>query len=541
MNLSLVKKQQLAQALLEKRRRAAVQGKMDLLTWSMLHRRELKPDVLFDLKSHLYLAEMYELVAKKKVVKKAGQMGASELAVSDALWSADVRQATVLYIFPTETHVSDFSSARIGPAVEVSPYLSSIVVGSGNQGGKRGADRVGLKRVRDRFMYLRGARVGKDGGAAQLKSIDADKIYLDELDEMDPRAPVIAQKRLGHSSLGEIMKISTPSFTGRGIDAAYAKSDQRQWFISCDGCGHWQVMGINHVVQEWDDLGRPMAWHGQKDGRAYCACEKCGRELNRLSKGRWVAKHPERSVVGYHLTKLFSPTADLLEIVHQLQSLDETERRECFNQDLGEAYTPTGGKLSEDDLRECIRDEQRLGLVDGERPVMGVDIGAVHNVIIRGQLNEKGERPLRWAEQVGSFEAIEALIRKYNPKVCVIDEAPERTKARELQAKFRDGLVWLATYADLNDRDPVKWDKKKGRVTIDRTRCLDVTIARFRTHENALPANAEALPSYFDQMMAPTRVQVEDKIRYIEDGPDHYAHAENYATAASLRSQGFLW
>lgn len=534
--------QQLLEALLEKRRRQTG-GTMDLLTWTILHRRELKPDVPFDLRSHLYLAEMYEQTAKEKVVKKAGQMGASEMAVSDALWSADVRGATVLYVFPTDTHVSDFSTARIGPAVEASPYLSQIVMSANNPLGKRGADRVGLKRVRDRFLYLRGARVASDGSAAQLKSIDADKLYLDELDEMDPRAPIIASKRLGHSLMAETMKISTPSYHNRGIDAAYELSDQRRWFLRCEGCNHWQYLTLAHVVLEQDELERPTAWHGQADGRAYCACEKCGRELNRLAQGVWVATYPARPIVGYHLTKLFSPTADILAIVRTLHSVDQTTRKECFNQDLGEAFTPTGGKLTAAELDACLRDYAAKRVPD-ERPSMGVDVGSVHHVVIRGEMTEQGERPLRLAVTVGSFDEVIRLIKAYNVRCCVIDGEPEVTKAREVQAAVKSGVVWLADYAPngMDDVEPLRWNKGKKMVLMDRTRTLDLTLARFREGENTLPANARDIPLYYAQLQAPTRVLGPDfVVRYIEDGADHFAHAENYCTAASLRSKAVLW
>jgi len=88
--------------------------------------------------------DLYNQTSRRVVVRKASQVGVSEYLVSHALWSADQRSATVLYVFPTDKHVSDFSSARVGPAIEASAYLDAIIV----EGGERGADRVTLKRVR---------------------------------------------------------------------------------------------------------------------------------------------------------------------------------------------------------------------------------------------------------------------------------------------------------------------------------------------------------------------------------------------------------
>ncbi len=302
-------------------------------------------------------------------------MGASELAVSFALHACDQRRATVLYVFPTEGHVSDFSSARINPALEASPYLSKLVV-AGSTGEKRGADRVTLKRVRDRFLYLRGAQVSASGMAAQLKAVDADKVIFDELDEMDPRAPIIGVKRLGHSLIPGRLDISTPTYTGRGIHARWQESDQREWHVPCPGCGEWQPLDIHSVVVEWDDLERPTVWHATPDGRAYAACRKCGRELDRLAQGRMGGRLPGASrgrlppgeaVLGQR------PTWGHHRAVPA--QVDETVRKECFNQDLGLPYKPRGGQLTNEMLDACRRDYSH-GPVRGERPFMGVDVGA---------------------------------------------------------------------------------------------------------------------------------------------------------------------
>lgn len=475
-------------------------------------------------------------------------MGVSEYLISYALWSADARNATGLYVFPTDRHVSDFSSARVGPALSASPHLSGIVVG----GGERGADRVTLKRVRDRFIYFRGAQVDSSGLAPQLKSIDADVLILDEVDEMDPRAPVIARKRLGHSQIAEERAVSTPTYPGHGIHARYLESDQREWFVPCPHCGERQPLTIERVVQEKDQLERPTRWHGQDEGRAYAACSRCGGELNRLAEGAWVAQYPGRELVGYHLSRLFSPTADLLAIVQELQSTDETKRRECFNQDLGLPYTPKGGQLTAAVLDACRR-EYAHGPVPGERPVMGLDVGRVLHGVIRGPADaQTGECPQRWAGAIDTWDEATRLLRAYNVAALVVDALPETTKARELQAAFASGTVWLAYYvaqrAGRKQADPVGWDEANGVVNLDRTRTLDATLGRFYAQQATLPAHIRTVADYYDHLRALVRVLAEgpggEKVaRYVESGPDHFGHAENYCYVAAHvpRREARMW
>lgn len=518
---------------------------MSLLEWTMIHRRRIDPKNLFDLASHLYIVELYTLVHQEIVVKKAAQLGLSEWAVTYTLYGCDVRGMDVIYIMPTAGDVSDFSQARFGPALESSKYLDSIVVpaqGAANQygpaGKARGVDKVTLKRVRDSFIYFRGGRVANDGSAPQLKSVPADAIVADEVDEQDPRAIEVARKRLGHSDIAEVRAVSTPSYPGVGIDAMWADSDQREWLVPCGACGYWQQITIDHVVIEFDELERPVTWHGQAEDRAFAACENCGRELDRVAPGRWVPRYPGREVAGYHPTKFISPITDLLKIVKNLTTTDETKRREAINQDLGETYVPRGGQMTDEVLDEC-----RRGYGQGARPGIGlyagVDVGSLIHVVIRtGKHPERGETELAFAGAVESFEELGRLMKRFKVKKMVIDALPETRKCRELQAGFGTGVVWLAYYADDTKWEKsANWDEDKGVVNLDRTRSLDEMYSLFYDIKSLLPGDARGIEDYYDHMKAPVRILEEKQngvkvARYVESKPDHFAHAENYCKAA---------
>lgn len=503
----------------------------------------IDPKTKFDIPNHLYLVEIYEQTAQEIVVKKAAQLGLSEWLISYAFHCCDVRGMDVLYVMPTTGDVGDFSQSRFGPALEASPYLESIVVQAGGQDGKRGSDRVLLKRIRDSFLYFRGGQVGKDGKARQLKSVSADALILDELDEIDSRAPEIARKRLGHSEIAEVRSISTPSYPGQGIDVVWAETDQREWMVPCPHCGHWQQMTIDSIVIDRDDLERPTAWYGQDEGRAYPACRKCKGELDRLAQGTWVARHPGRDVIGYHPTRFASPLSDLGKIVATLQTTDESKRQECHNQDLGETYVPKGGQMTPDVLDDCRR-EYAHGPVVNDEPFLGADIGKVIHAIIRGKRHpETGEWPQRWAGEVESFEELGRLMKRFNVKRAVLDAAPETHKAREFQAQFPRGVVWLAYYLDNSKyEESIIFNEGEAVVNMDRTRSLDEMYGRFYDGLNTLPANARDIKDFYDQVCAPVRVLEEQRnghlvARYVESSADHLAHAENYCMAAMVAPQ----
>ena len=542
--VNVKQQRQLASALSQRAQRARPDS---LFLWTVLHRVNLKPGVKFDLTEHRYLIEIYQSQARELVIYKASQMGASEFAISYALHAADVRQMTVLYVFPTDTHVSDFSMARIGPAIEASAYLESIIVEGGAATGEgerrqRGVDRVTLKRVRDNYLYLRGARIKPSGQAAQLKSVDADLVVLDEMDEMDPRAAPIAMKRLGHSKHKNALWISTPTYPGIGIHAKYLESDQRRWFLRCPSCGKKQTLTIDNVIQEWDELGRPVAWHGQAEGEAYVACGHCGARMDVAAPGEWVAQHPGRQLAGYHLTKSFSAAADWPAIVKSLCSTDATVRSECYNQDLGLPYAPRGDRLTDAALDKCRRNYAHgVPVLPRGIAVAGADVGTLIHVVIRASSLATGIARQIWAGAVSSFEELSYLMRHYRVATMVIDALPETRKCREFQAEFRPGQVYLAYYVaqkvGLKKVLPVQINDAEWIVNLDRTRTIDQMLANIREQEWTLPGHARDIEDYYSHMTAIIRQLVDTTAgakvaRYIQTGDDHFAHAENYCGVA---------
>ncbi len=497
----------------------------------------LVADQPFDLAHHPYLRDIYSCTAREMIIDKASQRGISEYLISYALHACDQRNATVLYLMPTNGDVSDFSSARVNPSIEASPYLTSIVMDSTSS--EAGANRVFLKRVRNRHLYLRGSVINVKDRTSKLKTVAADVLIFDEYDEMMLRSVALARKRLDHSLLKEIRLVSTPTYPGRGVHAAFLASDQREWMIKCEACNERQLVTLASLVTEFDKLDRPARWH-EKGGKPYLACVKCGAALKRNGAGEWVAKHPDREVIGFHVTKLLDPAYDLAGMLNTLRQSNEDERKECYNQDLAEPYQPRGTGLTDGDLDELRRD-YGLGVEVGETCFMGVDVGGPLHTIIRGQANARGERPLRFIAALESFEEVLRLIRRFNVKRCVIDALPETKKAIETQAQ--SSVIWLAYY-DLNDRrnrspDPIQVDEKDRVVDLSRTRTLDALFDEVFERRLILPNSARDVADYYTHMQASIRVLEANTrgitvARYIQkdNKPDHYAHAENYCLVA---------
>jgi hypothetical protein len=159
-----------------------------------------------------------------------------------------------------------------------------------------------------------------------------------------------------------------------------------------------------------------------------------------------------------------------------------------------------------------------------------------------------GERQARFVGEMPDFDDVSQLMRLHGVQQCVVDALPETRAARGFQEKWR-GRVWLAYYVAASKQESaVRLDADQGVVYLDRTRTLDAMFGLFAKAGrgeagNTLPANARYLPDYYAHLKAPerrlTRAADGNQVAvYVESGPDHYAHAENYCSVALGQVRG---
>lgn len=516
-------------------------GRIPLYDYALRHRPYLKPDVPIDFSMHPQQIGVYQCQADEIVLMKSAQVGGSEFMISLAFWVADVMKGTVIYLLPTMADISDFSTARFNPAVECSDYFASIVV----SGGKGGVDRIGLKRIGDRYIYLRS--VG--GKGAQLKSIPADAVFYDEVDEMNERVFALAEKRLeSPTSQKRQVWTSTPTYHNVGIDRFFQGSDMRRWHVRCEGCNTWQPITIRSVVTEWDDLNRPMAWYGQSDGTGYPVCYRCKKRLPRDGSGRWIAERPSNRRAGFHLTKLASPhtvyyrAGDDNCVIARLQQVNEEARRQAWNQDLGEPYKPSGTRI---DFKAVTRDYTLVThhARNNRQVFMGVDVNLLRYCVIRLSPDpETGESPLLWHGEVSNFGEVSQLMERFNVDLCVVDAMPEVEQTTRFWQEHY-GKVWMCRYEDKIGPHFFSFKAEVGEVRVDRTRSLDETFGRFYAAAsgrggNTLPIDIENHATYCAHLSSPVRMietrQGRSVAVYRHTTADDYAHAENYCMIASV-------
>ena len=515
-----------------------------LLDWSLT--RRLIDGQPFSFRGHEYLKGIYEDQSPLMVIRKAAQMGASEYAISRALHFAVTQTASngggvrVIYFFPSDNDVGEFSRDRFAPAVAESDYLTALV---------RDTDTAGLKQIGKGTIYFRGTN-----SRVRMKSIPGDFLVFDELDEMVPANVQLARARLGHSEYGWELDVSTPSLPGYGIDGEFLETDQRHWLLKCRACTTWHCLEDLFVAAHGSpqDPRREICFVKGPAGAESLVCMKCGRALD-PAYGMWVPKYPDRKRRGYQVSKFVSTRLSQRE--RELGSQTKpaallAEWRatkfpaEFYNSDLGLPYQAAEGGLTEQDLLQLAGS---WGMTNrGKGCVMGVDQGNGLHIVIKEPNPEKDivftvrihHEPMTDA----TFSHLDAFMDAYDVRACVIDGMPNTHAARAFSKRF-PGRVWLAYYGT-TQRGAVNWARDQEStptVTVNRTEALDAWRDAHKLGKRRIPRVEEEVREFVRQMTNTLRRIEEDpvtgakKAMWIQRGPDHFAHADSYAELALRR------
>jgi hypothetical protein len=479
------------------------------------------------LKGHEYQLGWLEEEAREQCFIKGAQIGASEINVLKTLHGHvfDRYPQGSLYLFPTRDDVKDFSKARFDPLIEANPFIGAFV---------RNTDSQNIKRVGRGFLYLRGARATKTVGgtkksSSQLKTIPVDRVVFDEFDEMDEAMIELAQYRVMHSDVKELIYVGTPTIPDYGMDRKYQNSDQRVWMVECQSCGKEASL----------DLEFPNSLRRKLDGTAYRACIHCLAEVH-PSKGRWIAQYPSRSkdLVGWWISQLNSTYVDPTYILNKYEDPPFGNLSEVMNSTLGRAYIPAENRLTHADVYSCCSNDPMANKHEGPT-CMGVDVGTKLHVVIAQKKTRNTMKVLKIG-RYDSFNDLHDLAAQFHVKSAVLDLFPEKRKVVEFQ-KSEPFSVFGCMYVETKTGQ-IAWDEKDRIIKGNRTEICDMSHEIITNASGLeLPRRNAEIDQFAKEVCNIAKVLDEDTesgakiFRYKKLGPDHYRHALNYAMLASER------
>lgn len=466
-----------------------------------------------------FLIDIYKDTSPDITLMKSAQAGATEYAVSQAMWLPDQYAENSIYFFPTSGTASDLVQERVDDPLNNSAYLRRVSGRARRVMGKH-ADKTSLKRMSKGFVYFRGTN-----NPTQITSVPADAVFVDEVDRMPQAHLSYIPKRLLNSTRKWQRWLSTPTLPDYGIHKRFLETDQLHYYVKCNHCGHEQNIDFFQNVK-WEMNGKHIV-------NERIVCSKCEGILKPWElEGHWIAYEPENTKRGYHLSKLYSHRVNLKGVIEASLRTSDFEIEQFYNQDLGLPYQPKGGRITEETLFACKRDHKKGYYDKNANHYMGVDVGAVLHVIVQNSKNE-----IVFIDSVKDFEDLDRIMYDFNINFAVIDALPETRESQRFVTKYR-GRAALCYYSGLSEVKDDQWFKydDDGKVNTDRTLSLDMYSARFKNQDIFLPSSLESEVEFIAHMKSLTRVKKESrqvvKAEYAQIGPDHFYHAGNYSNIA---------
>jgi hypothetical protein len=490
-----------------------------LAAWALRRiRLDGKP---FSFEGHEFLRAIYDDRAPHIVLSKAAQIGGTTAAILRAIHTCIIG-LDVIYFFPTRSDVLDFSRARVNPLVAENAFLAKLMTDT---------DTMGVKKIGDAHLYFRGMQ-----SSVGMKSVPADLIVFDELDEAEPQAKAMARERLGHSDYKRIVELSNPSLPDYGIDEIYQRSDQRHWTVRCAACNTWTALDQEFPRKLGQDVRiiRP-----RKGGGFYRACPKCEAALD-MAQGEWVPELPSRSIHGYRISQLISSKVDPGEILEEYRTTRYPDR--FFNLKIGIPWADLERRVDAATVLALCGDEPVLESNAAECS-MGVDTGkALHVVILQDVEPYDGRQRLVHLCECHDFAELDALMKRFHVDLCVIDSLPETHATREF-ANAHHGVVYMSQFVESQRGEP-RWDSDTHMVAVNRTDALDASRAALRQGRVILPRRQPIMEEFATHISADAKVLDEDeetgikKYRYVKTGTNHYSFAFTYAWMAASGNPG---
>jgi len=236
------------------------------------------------------------------VFMKGSQIGGTEAGNNWIGYNIHLAPGPMLAVQPTTEMAKRNSKQRIGPLIEDSPALRTLVREARSRDS---GNTILAKEFPGGILVLTGAN-----SAAGLRSMSARYLFLDEVDgypgavdgEGEPCNLAVA--RTANYARRKILIVSTPVVSGRSrIERFYEASDKRKYHVPCPFCALMQTLRFENL-----------RWPKANPSAASYYCDGCGRSIPdhaknfMLPRGAWIPEGVgDGKTHGYYLSSLYSP------------------------------------------------------------------------------------------------------------------------------------------------------------------------------------------------------------------------------------------
>jgi hypothetical protein len=453
----------------------------------------------------------------------------------------------MLYIGPQELTVKYFSSNYLPPRFD-SPKIKKLLIDGWAKND------VFEKIVQDTKSSLL-LRYVKDD-ATRIRGPAVDCVVYDEVQDIQYDQIPIVQETMALSPYKREIFAGTPLDSSNTIHSIWKTSNQLEWMMRCDGCGHWNSL---------TEGNEPMKMILQ----AGLSCAKCSKVLN-SRKGEWVMMNPTNYLLtGYHLAQPILPFFNEREKewkdIYIKCTSGKYDHKKIMNEVFGLTYDVGTKPITEEELRKlCVLgemgSENKLELLKGGSSrhkvfTVGVDWGvsmtASRTVCTLGAIRNDGVFEVIFVKIFTGYDheahvhAIAELANSVNA-YCVADSGPDPIRGIKLCELTSPTRSQLATYRRskvIQYYDQGEYDWRQNRWVLHRTDVIALVIRQLKAGKILFP-RWEQVSDYMQDILN-VYVDVRDGMNGQEmfynhkDGqPDDAMHSLLFAVCAAYMAVG---
>jgi phage terminase large subunit GpA-like protein len=254
-----------------------------------------------------YLREMLDALldprAHEFVYWTGAQLGKTTVLKILLAYYIERDPSPILYMMPTLQMAKKWSRVRLASMIRDNPGLRALF----SDAARTSSNAILFKTFPGGWLNVVGANSASEMSSWPMRIVladEEDRYPLSAGSEGDP-VTLAAERTDTYEAFAKIVHASTCTLEGLSrIQAKYAISDQRKWWMPCPHCGEYQQLRWSRMVK--DDMP-------PHEGTIY-PCGACAAVIDEshkrwmLARGQWRADRPEvHNVVGFWMNSLNSP------------------------------------------------------------------------------------------------------------------------------------------------------------------------------------------------------------------------------------------
>lgn len=319
----------------------------------------------FDFTGREYLLPIYDRNDSRILLKTSRQVEKTTSLANHLVIKSVVQPYNKsLYVSPSHTQTRQFSSEKLKPAIERSPFIAKYLQDSqvSSQVFEKGF-------TNGSFIFLRSAFRSAD----RARGISARDLCIDEIQDFyTSEIPVIRECTSHFPDATEIMA-GTPKSFDNCIEVYWAETTQNEWLVPC-GCGKWNFLDEQCIA--------PTEWYVKGKLPPGPVCKKCQKPID-VRKGQWMSTSPGKAIQGYRIPQLMVPwiVGTMSQWMKLLWKRDNYPFGQFSNEVLGLSYDSASKPITRDELIECC---QSYDLWDPGNLTMNIVQEARGSILVAG-------------------------------------------------------------------------------------------------------------------------------------------------------------